>query len=145
MALLSILFLYLGIGLLAALGSVTITRARFSVSGERVFYALLLIPIGAIYLAFVNYYAAPEALGMELGHLVALTGVSLLGLRFPILVALAYFAHGGWDLLHEVTTLNQPLLPQALTPIPLAYGLFCAGFDWAIAIYLLRSQGRRTS
>lgn len=143
MALLSILFLYLGIGLLAAIGSVTITRARFSARGEGIFYALLLIPIGAIYLAFVDYYAAPAALAVELGHIAALTALALLGLRVPALVAIAYFLHGGWDLVHEISTLRGPILSQPLTPIPVAYGVFCAAYDWAIGLYLLRRQGDR--
>ncbi|HEY7027188.1 MAG TPA: hypothetical protein VH438_06255 [Gemmatimonadales bacterium] len=34
--------------------------------------------------------------------------------------------------------------PSALTPIPLAYGVFCAAYDWGIAgyIYVRRQQWR---
>ncbi len=56
MALAAILIWYLVIGALAAIGSVTISRSRFSPRVEHMFFALLLIPIGAMYLAFVAYF-----------------------------------------------------------------------------------------
>jgi hypothetical protein len=45
MALAAILLWYIGIGVLAAVGAVTISRARFSPRFEQIFFALLLIPI----------------------------------------------------------------------------------------------------
>lgn len=142
MALLSIVFLYLGVGILAAVGTVAITQARFSARAEHRFFALLLIPVAAIYLAFVSYFGVPAARPVELTHLAVLSLVALLGLRFPLLVVAGYALHGAWDLLHEVPTLRAAVAPQVLTPIPLAYGAFCAAYDWCIAGYLLRGRTR---
>ena len=50
MALAAILSWYLVIGLLAAIGSVTISRSRFSPRVEHIFFALLLVLIAVMYL-----------------------------------------------------------------------------------------------
>src|ERR671928_501050 len=102
MALAAILFLYLGIGVLAAIGSLTITRSRFSPRIEQRFYALLLIPIAAMYLAFTAYFGDDSALRPELYAALAFAGLGLLGLRLPALLMLGYALHGAWDLVHEV-------------------------------------------
>ena len=62
MALAAILLWYLGIGVLAAIGAVTISRARFSPRTEHIFFGLLLIPIAAMYLAFLAYFGDHSAL-----------------------------------------------------------------------------------
>jgi hypothetical protein len=59
MALAAILLWYLGIGVLAAVGAGTISRARLSPRFEHIFFALLLIPIAAMYLAFLAYFERP--------------------------------------------------------------------------------------
>ncbi len=56
MALAAILLWYCGIGVLAATGTVTLSPARFSPRVEHIFFALLLIPIAAMYLAFADSY-----------------------------------------------------------------------------------------
>ena len=63
MALAAILLWYLGIGVLAAVGAVTISRARFSPRIEHIFFACLLILIAAMYLAFVAYFGDHSAPG----------------------------------------------------------------------------------
>ncbi len=138
MALVSILFLYLGIGVLAALGTVAITQRRFSARAEHRFFALLLLPIAAIYLAFVSYFGSPDSFPIEGGSGVAFALLGLAGLRFPLVLILGYVLHGGWDLVHELTVVRTMLSESGrpLTPIPLAYGVFCAAYDWCIAGYI---------
>jgi hypothetical protein len=137
MALGVIFLVYFGIGILAALGVIVITRKQVTPSREPVVYGLVLIPIAAIYLAFSAYFEASAGWrneGLAVG-VFALLG--LVGIRLPLVLILAYILHGAWDVLHEVTTLTGA--PQAasstLTAIPLAYGAFCAAYDWFSAGY----------
>ena len=146
MALASILLLYLGIGCLAALGTVTITRQQLSPRGEQLLFSLLLIPIAALYLAFVDYFQSPGALRVELWGALGFAALGLLGTRASLLMVVGYALHGGWDLAHEIVAhrIANAGNPSALTPIPLAYGVFCAAYDWCIAgyIYVRRQQWR---
>jgi hypothetical protein len=137
MALAAILSLYLVIGVLAAIGSVTISRSRFSPRVEHIFFALLLVPIAAMYLAFVAYFGDYPTLRAEACAVAVFTVLGLLGLRFPFLLVLGYALHGGWDLAHEIWVhLGAGASgAQPLTDIPLAYGVFCAAYDWYMAGY----------
>ena len=137
MALAVILIWYLVIGGLAALGAVTISRSRFSPRVEHRFFALLLIPIAAMYLAFLAYFGDYSTLRDEACAVAVFAALGLLGLRFASLVVLGYALHGGWDLVHEITTHLGAGAGGArqLTDIPLAYGVFCAAFDWYMAAY----------
>ena len=142
MALAAIMFLYVGIGVLAAIGTVTISRARFSPRIEHIFFALLLIPIAAMYLAFLAYFGDHSALRLE-AYAVALFAVlGLLGLRLPALLVLGYALHGAWDLFHEALLYLAPAPGdvRSVTAIPLAYGVFCAAFDWCMAAYFFTRQ-----
>ena len=137
MALAAILIWYLVIGALAAIGSVTISRSRFSPRVEHRFFALLLILIGAMYLAFVAYFGDHSTLRPEASAVAVFAVLGLLGLRFPALVVLGYALHGGWDLVHEIGAHHGvgPTDALRLTNIPLAYGAFCAAYDWYMAGY----------
>jgi len=137
MALAAILVWYLVIGVLAAIGSVTISRARFSPRVEHIFFALLLIPIAAMYLAFLSYFGDHSALRYETYAVGGFAVLGLLGLRLPALLVLGYALHGGWDLAHETWVhLNAGGGgARPLTNIPLAYGVFCAAYDWWMAGY----------
>ena len=137
MALAAILCWYMVIGLLAALGSVTISRSRFSPRVEHVFFALLLVVIAAIYLAFVAYFGDYSTLRPEAWAVAVFAALGLLGLRFPALLVLGYALHGGWDLVHEIWVHLGAGTGGArpLTDIPLAYGAFCAAYDWYMAGY----------
>jgi hypothetical protein len=137
MALAAILFWYFGIGVLAAIGAVTITRSQLSPRTEQRFYALVLIPIAAMYLVFAAHFGDHSALRPELYATGAFAALGLLGLRLPALLMLGYVLHGGWDLFHEVVVHlgSAPGGPRSLTDIPLAYGVFCAAFDWCVAGY----------
>ena len=142
MALAAILLWYLGIGVVAAVGAVTISRARFSPRNEQIFFALLLLPIAAMYLAFAAYFGDGSALRLE-AYAVALFAVfGVSGLRLPALLLLGYALHGAWDLYHEVLLYHGPASAGArsLTAIPLAYGVFCAAFDWFMAAYFYTRQ-----
>lgn len=137
MALAAILSLYVVIGALAAIGSVTISRSRFSPRVEHVFYAVLLVPIAAMYLAFVSYFGDHAALRPEARAVAMFAILGLLGLRFPALLVLGYALHGGWDLAHEIWVHLGAGAggARSLTDIPLAYGAFCAAYDWCMAGY----------
>src|SRR5262249_58727580 len=65
MALAAIISWYTVIGVLAAIGTVTITRSRLSPRTEQAFFALVLIPVAAIYLAFVGYFGDASAIRPE--------------------------------------------------------------------------------
>jgi len=147
MALAAIMFLYVGIGVLAAIGTVTISRARFSPRIEHIFFALLLIPIAAMYLAFADYFGDHSALRLEVYAVALFTGLGLSGLRFPALLVLGYALHGAWDLFHEALLYLAPAAGdgRSVTAIPLAYGVFCAAYDWCMAGYFFtrRAAWRR--
>ena len=142
MALAAILFWYFGIGVLAAIGTVTISRARFSPRFEHIFFALLLIPIAAMYLAFVEYFGDHSALRLEVYGVALFAGLGLLGLRLPALLIIGYALHGAWDLAHEAFLYlgAAPGDVRSVTAIPLAYGVFCAAYDWCMAGYFLTRQ-----
>lgn len=137
MALVAILCWYLVIGVLAAIGSVTISRSRFSPRVEHIFFALLLVLIAAMYLAFVAYFGDYSTLRAEAWAAAIFAALGLLGLRWPALLILGYALHGGWDLAHELWVHLGTGTGGArpLTDIPLAYGVFCAAYDWYMAGY----------
>ena len=56
MALSVIIVLYLGIGILAAAGSIFIAQKLFSAKGEQIFFALFFVAIAGFYLAFTAYF-----------------------------------------------------------------------------------------
>ena len=134
--------LYVGIGLLAARGTICIFRKILSPKSEQVFYAIALIFVANLYLAFVAYFGATTARQLEATIVAAFVVISLLGMRFPFALIVGYSLHGLWDLLHELQAHggHSPFEPGQLTSIPLAYGLFCAAFDFAMAVYFYRRR-----
>ena len=72
--------------------------------------------------------------------LFAVLGLS--GLRFPALLLLGYALHGAWDLFHEALLYQDvgSVGVRSFTAIPLAYGVFCAAFDWCMAAYFFTRQ-----
>jgi hypothetical protein len=143
MALAAILCWYLVIGAMAAIGSVTISRSRFSPRVEHIFFALLLVPIAAMYLAFVAYFGDYSTFRPEASAVTVFAGLGLLSLRVPALLVLGYALHGGWDLAHEIWVHLGAATGSArpLTDIPLAYGVFCAAYDWGMAGYFFTRLG----
>jgi hypothetical protein len=146
MALFAIMTLYVGVGVLAAIGTVTIGRSRFSSRVQQGFISLLLVPVALMYLVFVSYFHAPSALRPEGYAVLGFVTLGILGVRFPVFLILGYALHGAWDLAHEVAVHTSASVGAtgSLTAIPLAYGAFCAAYDWCIAGYFsLRLTGAR--
>lgn len=139
MALAAIMLWYIGIGVLAAIGTTTIARSQLSPRGEQVFFALFLIPVAGMYLAFVGYFGDSQALRPELYAVAAFVALALLGLRLPALLVLGYALHGAWDLVHEVLVHlgSASAGARRVSDIPLAYGVFCAAYDWFMAGYFV--------
>ena len=66
----------------------------------------------------------------------------MLGARLPFALIVGYPLHGVWDLLHELQAHGaySGFEPGQLTAVPLAYGVFCAAFDFGIAAYFYRRR-----
>jgi hypothetical protein len=132
-----IVVLYAVVGLLAAAGSISVTRKILGPRAEQVFYGMFLILIAAFYLAFVAYFGNAAAWRAETAAVVVFAVIGLFGVRLPIALVIGYPLHGVWDLLHELFAQGafSAFEPGQLTAIPLAYGVFCAAFDVCIAAY----------
>jgi len=132
-----IVVLYAVIGFMAAAGAVYIVRKILAPKAEQIFYAIFLIMIAAFYLAFAAYYGAATAWRMETAVVMVFVAIGLLGARLPFALIAGYSLHGLWDLLHELQAhgVYSLLEPGRLTAIPLAYGVFCAAFDFCMAGY----------
>lgn len=132
-----ILILYATIGLLAAAGTVSLTRKFFGPRAEQVFYGLFLVLVATFYLAFVAYFASAAAWRVETAAVVLFALIGLFGVRLPVALVIGYPLHGLWDLLHELVAQGafSAFDPTQLSAVPLAYGVFCATFDVCIAGY----------
>ena len=138
-----IVTLYIVIGLMAVAGSIVITQRIFSAKAEQIFYGSFLIPIAGFYLAFAAYFGTPTAWPLESAAVLAFTVVGLLGTRIPVALIVGYPLHGLWDLLHELQAHGgfSVFDPGQATPIPLAYGIFCATYDFCMAGYFYTRRG----
>ncbi len=132
-----IVVLYMGIGLMAARGTLCIFRKILSPRSEQIFYAMFLMLVAAFYLAFAAYFRETTAWRLETIVVFAFVALSLLGVRLPFALIAGYSLHGLWDLLHELQAhgVYSAFKPGQLTAIPLAYGVFCAAFDFSMAAY----------
>ena len=132
-----IVILYAVIGLMAAAGAILTARKMLPPKAEQIFYAMFLIMIAAFYLAFAAYFGMATAWRLETTVVVAFVAIGLLGARLPFALIVGYSLHGLWDLLHELQAHGaySAFEPGQLTTIPLAYGVFCAAFDFCIAGY----------
>jgi hypothetical protein len=137
MALSIIIVLYLSVGLLAAAGSILLSQKLFSAKGEQIFFALFLVAIAGFYLAFTAYFGNQEAWRLEIEAVIVFIVFGVLGLRFPVALIIGYCLHGIWDVFHEINAHGgvSPFGAEKMTAIPLAYGAFCAAFDWCVAGY----------
>lgn len=137
-----IVVLYIVIGLMAARGTISIFREIFRPRSEQIFYAMFLILVAAFYLAFAAYFRAATAWRVETIVVLGFIALGLLGVRLPFALIVGYSLHGLWDLLHELQAhgVYSAFQPGQLTAIPLAYGVFCAAFDFSMAAYF---YGRR--
>ena len=138
-----IVILYLVIGIMAARGTIGIFRKILAPKSEQIFYAIFLILVAAFYLAFAAYFeAASAAWRLETAAVLAFIAMAVLGMRLSFALIVGFTLHGLWDLLHELQAHGaySAFEPGQLTAIPLAYGVFCAAFDFYIAAYF---YGRR--
>jgi len=132
-----IITLYASIGLLAAAGSIFISQKLFSAKGQQIFFALFFIAIAAFYLAFTAYFGDQRAWRLETGAVIVFAVFGIIGLRLPVALIVGYSLHGVWDVVHEVHAFGggSPFGAGKMTELPLAYGAFCAAFDWCVAAY----------
>ncbi len=136
MALSVIIVLYASIGLMAAAGSIAISRKIFSAKAEQVFFGFFLIAIAGFYLAFAAYFGDQAAGRVETSAVAVFVVLGLLGMRLPFVLLLGYVLHGFWDLLHELHAHASVSFGTITgTEIPLGYGAFCAAYDWCMAVY----------
>ena len=137
-----ICILYAVIGLLAAAGSVFVSQKFFPGRSEQILYGVFLIPVAGFYLAFVAYFGNASSWRTELFAAVAFSLLGIFGTRYAAVLILGYLLHGTWDALHELAAHGGwSVLGQGrLTEIPLAYGVFCAIYDVAIAAYGVRRK-----
>jgi hypothetical protein len=144
MAFAVIIVLYVTIGLMSVAGTVYLARKLFSAKAEQIFFALFLIPIAAFYLAFTTYFGGEGAWRLETGAVIAFIVLGLLGVRMSVVLIIGYLLHGLWDMLHEFQAHGGDDLvgTQALTEIPLGYGVFCATYDWCMAAYFYTRRGQ---
>jgi hypothetical protein len=136
-----ILILYAVIGLLAAAGSILTIPRLLGSRSEQIFYAMALIMVAGFYLAFTAYFGVATAWRIETPAVLVFVAISLLGVRLPVALIVGYALHGSWDLLHELHAHgSSAFAPGQLTAIPLAYGVFCAVFDFAMAAYFYKQR-----
>jgi hypothetical protein len=133
---------YAGIGLLATAGSVAVTQKFFPGRSEQIFYGTVLVAIAGVYLAFMAYFGNVSSWRTELIAVIAFSVLGIVGTRYTAVLILGYFLHGIWDALHELAWHSgfAPCASGELTARPLAYGVFCAAFDIAIAAYFVRRK-----
>ena len=114
-----------------------IAKKLFSAKAEQIFFALFLIPIAGFYLVFTAYFGDEAAWRFETLGVIGFALLSLLGVRLPVVLIIGYLVHGLWDVLHEMHAHGGVDLfsAQHATEIPLAYGAFCATYDWCMAGY----------
>ena len=138
-----IAILYVVIGLMAASGTICIFRKILTPKAEQIFYAMFLILVAAFYLAFAAYFEAATAWQVETAVVGAFVVIAVLGVRLPFALIVGYCMHGLWDLVHELQAHggHPGFGPGQLTAIPLAYGLFCAAYDFSMAVYFYRRRG----
>jgi Family of unknown function (DUF6010) len=132
-----IVILYVVIGLMSVAGTICITRKIFAPKPEQIFYGLFLILIAGFYLAFTAYFGMATAWRLESAAALAFVALGLLGTRVPFAIIIGYLLHGPWDVLHELQAHGgfSAFEPGQVTAIPLAYGVFCATYDFGIAAY----------
>jgi hypothetical protein len=138
-ALAIIMVWYVSIGALAAAGSMYLSHRFVPAKHEATLYGLFLIAIAAFYLACTSYFGDAAAWSLETVAVLAFAVMGCLGTRAPLVLIAGYALHGGWDLLHEVQAHMHvdAFGGRPATRIPLAYGAFCAVFDWAMVVYFV--------
>jgi hypothetical protein len=141
-----IIALYITIGVLSAAGSVYISKSVLSAKVEQIFFGLFLIPIAGFYLAFTAHFGAKDAWQLEATAVAVFAVLGLVGIRVPLALIAGYVLHGLWDGVHEFNAHAGDSLmgPGQTTSVPLAYGFFCATYDFLMPAYFYtrRNQWR---
>jgi hypothetical protein len=133
-ALTVIVALYISIGILSAAGTVCLSKSIFSSRTEPIFFGLFLIAIAGFYLAFTAYFGDGAAWQLEAAAVAVFAVFGLAGVRIPSALIAGYLLHGLWDAVHELNAGSESGRWQ-LTSVPLAYGFFCATYDFLMAAY----------
>ena len=132
--------LYIGIGILAAAGSVYLSKSIISAKTEPICFGLFLIAIAGFYLAFTAYFGNDDAWRLEGAAAAVFAVFGLAGMRVPSALIAGYALHGIWDAVHEFAA-QSAAGPRQMTSIPLAYGYFCATYDFLMAAYFYTRIG----
>ena len=140
--LVTIVLLYGVIGVMAAKGTIGVFRKLLAPKSEQFLYAIFLIAIAALYLAFVAYFDVPTAWRLETAAVLTFVVIALLGMRLPVALIIGYSLHGLWDMMHELQAhgIWSAFEPGQLSAIPLAYGVFCLAFDFYMAGYFYKQR-----
>ena len=135
--LLVIVALYISIGVMSAAGSVYIAKSIFGAKTEQIFFGLFLIPIAGFYLAFAAHFGDQDAWQLEAMAVAVFAAFGLVGVRVPSALIVGYLLHGLWDGVHAFNAhAGGSLLGRGqTTSVPLAYGFFCATYDFLMAAY----------
>src|SRR5438876_10344007 len=139
-----IVALYVTMGVMSAAGSVYIAKLIFSAKVEQIFFGLFLIPIAGFYLAFTAYFEDRDAWQLEATAVAIFTFFGLVGTRLSFALIVGYLLHGLWDVVHEFNAHagGSLLGPRQTTSVPLAYGFFCATYDFLLAAYFYTRCGQ---
>jgi hypothetical protein len=119
-----------------------VTQKFFPGRSEQIFYGAVLVAIAGVYLAFMAYFGNVSSWRTELIAVIGFSILGIVGTRYAAVLILGFSLHGIWDALHELAEHSgfSPFGSGELTAIPLAYGVFCAAFDTAIAAYFVRRK-----
>ena len=139
-----IVALYITIGCLSATGSVYLSKSILSARGEQIFFGLFLVPIAGFYLAFTAYFADKDAWHLEATAVAVFAALGVVGVRVPFALIVGYLLHGLWDGVHELNAHAGSSLfgARQTTSVPLAYGFFCATYDFLMATYFYTRRGQ---
>lgn len=128
--------LFSSVGAIAAFGMASVARRVFLGRFEQFFWAGLLLAIAVFYMGFAAWFEAPaRAWNSEIAAIALVAFLALVGSYWGPALAVGYAFHGLWDIGHSV--FGTDMLGHALSDIPLGYGMFCLGFDFAAVAYLL--------
>ena len=132
-----IVVLYVAIGVMSAAGSVYISKAIFGAKAEQIFFGLFLVPIAGFYLAFTAHFGDNDAWQVEATAVAVFAVFGIVGVRLPLALIVGYLLHALWDGVHEFNAHAGGSLfgPRRTTSVPLAYGFFCATYDFLMATY----------
>ncbi len=132
--LLAIVALYVTIGVMSAAGSVYIAKSIFSAKVEQIFFGLFLIPIAGFYLAFTAYFGDKRcvAVGSDGSGSVCCFRPN----GSPSSICSHSRIPATWPMGHGPRVQRSCWRP-CIGPSadPLAYGFFCATYDFLMATY----------